>query len=51
MYGDTASLCHLDDDDTDIYDVVHIHNRLSGIGGAVIVTKKGRKRNVKKLFV
>ena len=43
MYGDTASSCHLDNDDTGMHYVVDIHDCVSGIGVAVIVTKKGKK--------
>ena len=43
MYGNTASLCHLDDHDTSMHNVVHIHDCVSGMGGAVILTKKGKK--------
>ena len=39
MYSDTASLCHLTDDDSDMYDVVVICDKVSGIGGAIIATK------------
>ena len=43
MYGDTASLYHLTDGDSDIYDVVVIIDKFSGIGGVVNATKKGKK--------
>ena len=46
MYGDTASSCHLTNDDTDMYDVVLINDNVSGIGGAVTATKKGKKRYI-----
>ena len=36
-------MCHLDNHDTDMYNVVHIHDCVSRIGGTVIATKKGKK--------
>ena len=44
MYGDTVSSSHLTDDDTDMYDMVFINDEVSGIGGDVYTTKKGKKR-------
>ena len=43
MYGNTAIFCHLHDDDTAMHNVVKNHDCVSGIGVAVIVTKKGKK--------
>ena len=43
MYGDTATSCHLTDDDTGMYDVVLINENVSGIRGDETATKKGKK--------
>ena len=43
MYGDTASLCHLTDDDIDMYNVVRNNDKVSGICGAIFATKEGKK--------
>ena len=44
MHGDTASSCHLTNDDSGMFDVVIICAKVRGIGGSVIATKKGKKR-------
>ena len=45
IYGDTASSCHLTDADrSDMFDVVVMYGKVNGIGGAVIASKKGKKR-------
>ena len=41
MYDDTASSCHLDNDDTDMHYVVDIPDCVGGIGGAVVATNNG----------
>ena len=43
IYGDTASSCHLTDDNTDMCDLVLINDKVNGIGGAIFATKKGKK--------
>ena len=43
MYGDSCASCHLDNNDAGMTDVEDIYERIGGIGGSILATKKGRK--------